>query len=272
VNVVVELEAGREVEFDVATDREGPACFLLSIYKCGSTMVNNMTKAMARANDTPFVDVDPTFFRAQVPAVQYRRDPALRAILFPGNLYGGFRHMPEAFVEDELFLAGPKILMVRDPRDALVSLYFSNARTHPIPPPIPGAREVTEMMRRSRQEALATDIDTYVVDRAPGMRNAMMAYAQIADWPTLTTVKYEDYVFEKGRLMDVIADRFGWPVRERLKEKILEWADVRPAAEDPTSFIRRVRPGDHVEKLRPDTIAALEETLQPALELFGYGE
>jgi hypothetical protein len=269
--VKITLTSGREVELEVATDREGPACFLLSIYKCGSTMVNNMAKSLAKANGRPFVDVDPTFFREQVPAGQYRRDPAIRQMLYPGNLYGGFRHMPEAFLESPRFVEGPKVLMVRDPRDALVSLYFSNARTHPIPQPLPGAREVTDQMQRQREEALASDIDTYVVDRAGGMRGAMLAYAPICEWPTLTVVKYEDYVFRKDELLDLLADRFGLQAPELLKEKILAWADVRPTVEDPTSFIRKVTPGDHVEKLRPETIATLNETLAPALEQFGYG-
>jgi hypothetical protein len=267
---VVRLASGREVELEVATDREGPASFLLSIYKCGSTMVNNMAKALARANERPFVDVDPTFFRAQVPAKEYRRDPALRQMLFPGNLYGGFRHMPDTLVESPLFVEGPKVLMVRDPRDALVSLYFSNARTHPIPTPLPGAREVTDQMQRQREEALASDIDTYVLDRAGGMRAAMLAYAPIRDWPTLTVVKYEDYVFRKDELLDLLADRFRLRAPEQLKEKILAWADVRPAVEDQTAFVRKVTPGDHREKLRPETIAQLNEIVRPALELFGY--
>lgn len=262
--------AGREVPFDVPTDREGPARFLLSVYKCGSTMVNNIAKAIARSNGEPFIEVDPTLFRAQVPPGRHRGDPALREILFPGNMYGGFRHMPEAFVESPLFVEGPKVLMIRDPRDALVSLYFSNARTHPIPPPLPGAREVTDQMERSRREALATDIDPYVLGRAAGMTNAMMAYAPIMGSPTLTVARYEDYVFQKVQLMDLIADRFGWQVSPRLKDRILEWADVRPAAEDQTQFIRKVTPGDHLEKLRPETIATLNEIVRPALDLFGY--
>lgn len=268
--VVVKLESGRELEFDVATDREGPACFLLSVYKCGSTMVNNMAKALAKRNERPFVEVDPAFFRAQVPANSWRRDPALRELLHPGNVYGGFRHMPSAFMESPLFVDGPKVLMIRDPRDALVSLYFSNARTHPIPPPLPGAREVTEQMKLARREALATDIDTYVVDRAAAMLSAQTAYAPIANWPTLTVVKYEDYVFNKDELLDLLADRFGLQAHDQLKERILEWADVRPVVEDQSLFIRKVTPGDHVEKLRPETIAKLNEILRPAMDLFGY--
>jgi hypothetical protein len=102
------------------------------------------------------------------------------------------------------------------------------------------------------------------------LAGAMLQYAAIVGLSSTTVLRYEDYIFEKGALIALIARRFGWCADDHLVELILEWADIRPQQEDPTSFIRRVTPGDHREKLRAGTIATLNEKLRPALELFGY--
>ncbi|MEO0343733.1 MAG: hypothetical protein AAF198_09885 [Pseudomonadota bacterium] len=46
--------------------------------------------------------------------------------------------------------------------------------------------------------------------------------------------------------------------------------DIRPEFEDPTKHIRKGAHGDHVEKLRPDTITQLNEILKQPYRKFGY--
>lgn len=261
---------GRSVTFEIETGLEGPAFFFLSIRKCGSSIFNNIGKALAEANGRNFVDVHTRFFFANVGGRLWAEEPSLRDILRPGNAYGGFRMMPLAWLDTELFQSSPKVLLVRDLRDALVSEYFSNAYSHPIPQPADEHSEVTDLMRKQREDARALEIDDAVLRRAGGMLNTAMKYEPILDSQSLTLLRYEDYIFDKAALMRLIADRFGWKADDELIRLILEWADVRPAHEDPTNFIRRVTPGDHREKLRPETIARLTETLRPALERFGY--
>nr|MBA3810888.1 hypothetical protein [Caulobacteraceae bacterium] len=45
----------------------------------------------------------------------------------------------------------------------------------------------------------------------------------------------------------------------------------RPPVEDPSAHVRKVTPGDHVDKLKPATIAALNTRLAPILRDHGYG-
>ena len=98
----------------------------------------------------------------------------------------------------------------------------------------------------------------------------MLAYAPLLDSPTLTLLKYEHYIFRKSALIALVAERFGWRASPELVARILAWADSRPDVEDPKAFVRRVTPGDHKEKLKPETIARLNEILAPTLELFDY--
>jgi hypothetical protein len=55
-----------------------------------------------------------------------------------------------------------------------------------------------------------------------------------------------------------------------LLEQILGWADVMPEEEKPTAFVRKVRPGDHRDKLDAATIARLNEIFAEEIAKYGY--
>jgi hypothetical protein len=268
--IPVALATGRTVEFEIRQGSDGPSLFLFSVRKCGSTIFNNIAHAMAKANNCHYVDIGDTFFRANVLPRDYCNDEGLPAILHRGNVYGGFRDMPHALWPSPLFCDGPKLLMVRDPRDALVSLYYSNAYSHPIPQSTGEHDEVAQHMERQRAIALGTPLDKYVIQYARGMKHSMMQYRALMQNTRTTLLKYEDYILNKGALMRIIAEKFGWQADDELISETLKWADIRPEAERPTEFIRKVTPGDHQEKLSTATIAALNEILMPVFELFRY--
>jgi hypothetical protein len=269
-DVTVTLQTGRTVTFEVDLDLDPPAFFVLSIRKSGSTMVNEVVTAMAIATGRRSVEVGTTLFHSNVLEIDYREDPGLLDILHPGNVYGGFRLMPRIFAESQLFRASPKILFVRDPRDALVSGYFSTAFSHPIPAAGPEGNEVTEQLQRQRTRALALNIDQWVTRNAADFNMNMLEFAPFVGEPSTLLLKYEDCIFDKGTMMREIARHFDWEIDDELIGLILEWADVRPEKEDPKEFIRQVTPGDHGNKLRADTIATITKILEPGMDLFGY--
>lgn len=268
--VTVALANRRKVRFEIDRGRDGPAYFVLGVRKCGSSFFNELCIHLAKLNSRQFVDVAGTFFFENVPAPQWERDPALCDLLCAGNVYCGFRKMPVALAEHDIFLDGQKMLMVRDPRDALVSEYFSSAYSHPVPARTDADSPVTDVMERLRREALNSDIDAFVMRHAPGMKNAFLGYVDVARSPRTAVVKYEDYIFRKPDLVRLITRHFDWTVTQAEIDEMMGWADLHPAVEDPTAFVRHVTPGDHRLKLRPATIAALDKLLKPAMEAFGY--
>lgn len=268
--IPVKLANGRTVEFDVREGLESPALFLLSVRKCGSSIFYKIAHAMARANNCNYVNVGGTFFTANIVSNDYVNDAGLVDIIRRGNVYGGFRDMPAALLATPLFRKAPKLLMIRDPRDALVSQYFSNAYSHPIPCAAGPHADVVKQMERQRAETRKMAVEDYVLRQARAMKHTMLRYRPVAGKAQTTVLKYEDYIFDKRRLMGVIAEKFGWRADEELVRGILEWADVRPENENPTSFIRKVTPGDHREKLSAAAISSVNEILEPALRFFDY--
>jgi hypothetical protein len=267
--VIVSLANGQRVPFDINREGHEPACFVLGIRKCGSTLLNNMCRMMIDMNGRHYVATD-VFFHSNVRENVWSHDPAICDMLHAGNIYGGFRMMPTAFASHPIFRDGPKILMVRDPRDALVSHYFSMAFSHPVPVRKDSASEVTDAMERQRAQALQSGIEQMVLKSAPDMLKAFLGYAEVARASETITIKYEDYIFRKADLINVIANHFGMVVSQSQVDQIVGTFDTRPDVEDPKAFVRRVTPGDHRVKLSTEIIAKLNQVLQPAMATFDY--
>lgn len=254
------------VPFQIRRAPGKPAWFLLGVRKSGSSIMNAMGAALAKMNDVNYVDVAGRLFEHGVGVPAWQRNEELGALLHGGNLYGGFRNAPIGLADHPLFRAGRAALLVRDPRDALVSEYFSNAYSHSIP----AEGEARELMLAQRATALAANIAEYVRRMAPALRDTLREFRPFLGHRGLKLYRYESAILDKrGFLLDLCA-HFGWQVSDRQLEMILGWADVMPEEERPTQFVRKVLPGDHREKLDAATIAHLDRLLAEELLLFGY--
>ncbi|MCR0983679.1 sulfotransferase domain-containing protein [Roseomonas populi] len=253
-------------EFDIALAEDAPAYFLFGIRKSGSSIANAMITALANYSNVNFVDVAGQLFAKGVSVPAWQNDAGLGELLHGGNLYGGFRNAPLGILQHPRLQSGPKVLLVRDPRDALVSEYFSNAYSHSIP----AEGETREMMLQIRSQALNASVRDYVLTKAPLFARTMREYQGFLSMPGMRVYRYEDAIMNKGWFLRGVCEHFGWTVSDAQIGQILNWADVMPDEERPTEFVRRVKPGDHRDKLDEATIAKLDEMLADELAWFGY--
>jgi hypothetical protein len=258
------------VAFPAATPgAAAETCFVLGIRKCGSSVMNSIVADLARQNGKLYRDIAGRFFEADIPERIWRHDPATLNLLVAGHVHGGFRAMPLVFARHELFAASRKILMVRDPRDALVSEYFSNAYSHALP--AGGQGGATQDLLALRAAALTASIEATVLRQAPALNHTFLEYAAVAGDPATRLFRYEDVILSKRRWVRDIAAHFDWSAEaDGFLDGMMSWADVLPAVERPEQFIRKVVPGDHRNKLSPRVIEQLNEMLAPAMRLFGY--
>lgn len=255
------------VTFEINDQNQDTPSFVLSVRKSGSTMFNQVCKRLANHNQANFVDVPAGMFRSNMPASAWIRDPELNNLVYPGNTYGGFRNFPVALADNKLFRAAKKILLVRDPRDALVSEFFSNAYSHKIPQGKGGARErLLEQRRIAREQG----VESYVLERVPLMQRTLGEYIPWLDDPNLLLLKYEDIIFNKSKMIDDVCAHFGWQCKPAFKEATIAAVDIRPDKEQQTEFIRKVTPGDHLEKLSADAISEINEQMGDVLNAFQY--
>jgi hypothetical protein len=266
----ITLANGQAASFAIVDREDRPSFFLLGIKKSGSSIYNRMAAALAQFNHYAPVDVAGTFFKQNITIKSWINDPAVERLLAGGNLYGGFRNFPAALATTEFFRKCKKALLVRDPRDALVSEYFSLAYSHSIPKPSDQGNVVTRAMKKARHNMLHRDINDFVRKAAPGFNNILLQYAVLLKDPSALVMKYEDVILNKRALIQKLCSHFQWQVTTGKIENILRWADVVPNTEDKKAFIRKVVPGDHAEKLDRKTIDALNVALEPSMNAFGY--
>ena len=267
---MIKLADGREVPFELADGSAQEPRFVLGIRKCGSSLLNSMLNDLGRLNGMPFVDVGGRFFSANIAEQEWRHDPAVLQMLAPGMVYGGFRTMPLVFAQSPLYRKSRKVLLVRDPRDALVSEYFSIAYSHSLPE-ADGAGGVRDEFLAMRRATLAASIETVVLERAASMNQAFVEYAEAAADPLTKVYRYEDVILNKRPWVQSMAEHFGWRAdMPGMLDGMMGWADKVPTQERSQEFVRRVIPGDHREKLSASVIAALGVALRPAMGLFGY--
>ncbi|MCR0983685.1 sulfotransferase domain-containing protein [Roseomonas populi] len=270
VPVTIAIGDKGNLTFQVARSGDRGACFCLGVRKSGSTMLHKIVHFLARHNGVNAVDVPGTFFKNGFNVSDWV-NADLSEVVRPNNVYLGFRSFPVNFTNYEIFRGGQKIFMFRDPRDALVSQYFSDAYSHSLPSAKTetGAKASEEFLKK-RADALATDIDAYVLKHARNFQNTLLAFKDVLEDPTCLTLRYEDYIFQKKRLIHKILKHFDWSLPPGKVEALLGQIDAVPNAEDKTKFVRRVIPGDHRNKLQPETIRRLNNQMRDAMALYDY--
>ena len=258
----------RTVDIQVADEPPKDICFVFGVRKSGSSILNNVVHAVAKMNGVHFVDIAGQLFQNGIPVRDWQRDADMGKLLKPGNVYGGFRNFPIGLAGDVTFNNSKKLLMVRDPRDALVSEYFSNAYSHSVP--VSG--ETRNDMLALRDAALKSEIDAYVLKMAPLLRNTLREYTRLDDCNIHRTLRYEDVITRKRHLLSELCSFFSWSLSETQSNQILGWADIVPETEQPTEFVRKVTPGDYLQKLSPETISKLNDLFAAEMQHFGYGQ
>jgi hypothetical protein len=232
--------------------------------KAGSSMFYNILRDLCDDVGLTFVTIPGTLFRAGVEVRTVNVDAELSET---GHLYGGFRHFPD--FEIKMLDTARTVLLVRDPRDVLVSHYYSTQDSHPLPTPDSALR--TNMLA-DRASAKSKSIDRWVVDNHGAvMRNLEGYLAQrFLRRPNVAIYRYEDVVFRKRDWIRDLVAWYGWEIAEARVEAVAAKADVFPSRADPMKHIRQVTPGNYRTALKPATQNLLTNQFRQLLNLFDY--
>lgn len=273
VDIVFPELNNKVVSFDVAQGGESQPepMFALGIRKCGSSIFYSMINALCIHSNVKFVDVAGRLFEEGVTTPFANRNTQLSEMIENGNVYGGFRSFPVYFKNSQKFKQARKVFLIRDPRDALVSEYFSNAYSHSMPkgdPDSPGFKE----MENLRANALNAQLETYIKERVNPMIHTFMEYKDLLNDPNVKVFKYEEIIFDKKALLRDVGAHLGLSYTELLLDQIMGWADKRPDTESPTEFVRKVTPGDWKEKLTEEFQSVLTAEVSEVLNIFNYAK
>ena len=190
------------------------------------------------------------------------------------------------FVPTQTLADASIILHLRDPRDVLVSMFFSYCYMH--------AGEI-ERHTGYRKAVAEAGIDKFVLDMVGepfyqyrgdygiGSRykkhvgtvlDRYQCYlTELLRRPNMVAVSYEEMVLAFPSWLEKIVGAFALPEPEETRAVVAARHANSVAAEeeeDVWSHKRKVTPGDHREKLQPETIRELDRIFAPVLERLGY--
>ena len=160
------------------------------------------------------------------------------------------------------------VLMVRDPRDLLVSEYFSVAFSHMLPPD----RAKRRTFAAQRRFAIENGVDAYALRYCERMRLTFERYArQLLGRPNVHFTKYETMIADfEPWLRDLLAFCALEPSAELMRTFLDEGSAPAPSVADTRVHRRQVSSGEHLRKLKPEIVERLNESLAPVLAEFGY--
>jgi len=100
---------------------------------------------------------------------KWKTDPDLLKLIVDGYIYYGFRDYPPIFKTGIDFTKTKNVLLVRDPRDALVSQYYSFK---------PGGSHILpeEKKHTLKKQGVEISIDEYVLQFAQKLFNKLTDY------------------------------------------------------------------------------------------------
>jgi len=236
----------------------------VTMHKAGSVFVSSVLADLARLKRMPHVDFAGEAFRKGLVEWEYCVERS-GLLAVPGYFFGAFRGP----YLDKIADTGESrvVAQVRDPRDCIVSLYFSYKFSHAKP----GRGEQRNKFSEVREAVESTDIDTFAVSKASEYRHRMeLIHRFVKCHEGALLLKYEDMIsdfdFWYRQICAFLEVRPGWLMRRGHARGVCP----ETASGDPNAHRRQMLPGDHRRKLRPETISRLNETLGPVLAEFGY--
>ena len=257
---VVRLVSTKEVSYEIVlpkTKLSDPIGYAFAFARGGSTLLHALLSDYCSNVSQPCISINDQAFQQGIATREISSDA--NPLLTMGYLYLGFRHFPTNG------FALPKnatvIHLIRDPRDMLVSLYFSIKYSHELK---------NEKLKSLNRYAHEISVDTFVLQRAGLYLKIYEQYTKNLNVKKIATYRYEDVIFEKFEWLKSMVNHLGLPYNEEDVVKVSKKHDVIPDVEDERSHIRSVRPGNFRSKLEEETVVKLNDMYSNLLEKYGY--
>jgi hypothetical protein len=252
----------QEMVIEIPAASKYPSFFVFAMHKSGSVMQDKILEEVCAEFEIPMISIAKTAFKQGIEEGAFEQN-ICEIFQETGYCYYGFRYFPQYL--KEFNLSGfKKILLIRDPRDIVVSHYYSMKKSHTVP-----QGEVGQKLLELRDELAHTEVDEYVLKKAPGFKNILKNYGIIED-EKFKLFRYEDIIFNKQEWVQNILDFLGLELPEDRVKAIAAKHDIFPSAENQNTHIRKVTPGDYKNKLKPETIEQLNDCFKEVLEKYGY--
>jgi hypothetical protein len=242
-----------------------------SFNKAATQYIKSILQRCAAENGMVSVGFNEYAFHSDFPYLDHLTSDELQEyshVFRPtGYLYSVFGGMITGIPHLESYKV---VLVARDPRDILVSNYYSTAFSHPLP-----TGEKRFGFRAKRAKALSSTIDEFVLSDSERLLGVFERYQELlldgsAD-VYLTT--YEKMVDDFNDWLAKLIHYCDLSISSGLMQSLQEEsAHRKPKKENVRRHVRKGQPGDHVHKLKRETVEELNGRFASVLARFGYDQ
>lgn len=247
-----------------------PSILHFSVNKAATQHTKEVLKSLTKPEGLVPIDYNDYAFHSRKPFLDHLTAQEMKGYQHLFNPKGYLYSVFGGFVQDIPDLSRYKvILMVRDPRDILVSDYFSITKSHPEPSK-EGDKNPAFLERRSQSQSMP--IDAFVLSEAPQYHTRLTTYLQhLKDKPNVLTLRYEDMITDYKFWLESIVHFLELSPNPKVTKKLLQSRQRGfTVKENPSSHHRKGVHGDFLEKLKPETISNLNAQFKDILTQWSY--
>ncbi|MBS1729185.1 MAG: sulfotransferase domain-containing protein [Bacteroidetes bacterium] len=229
-----------------------------TVNKSASTFIKKTVASLIGKDNASHIRL--TAYLSPEKREKYFNNPVFMKKVFKekGFFYGSFMS-PYPFPNLEKFKV---LLVLRDPRDVLTSNYFSTLFNHPL--------TANDMIEKRKKYADYT-IDQYVLEFADDLHERYKGYCdKLLHKENVLFLKYEDMVADFKSWLQKLVAYLELKDKDKKIDELVEATKFRVEKENKKSFVRNITPGDHKNKLKPETIAKLNDLFKNELIQLGY--
>ena len=248
------------------TDR--PSVTAFSLAKAGSTLLYNMLSEISGEAGLVYFSVENTLFSQGVGPNE--RPARIGKVFVPtGYCYGGFRQFPAYPIP--ILNRVKSVFLVRDPRDMIVSLYFSLLKSHSIPAES-ALGSASADMRKARDKLAALTPDEFAADAVRNYVKMFEGYLAHGFHyrKNVIVYRYEDVIFAKEAWLRDICDWYEWSVPDATIRSVAQRFDLVPDVENADEHVRQVKPGNFRQHLNNRSTNVINKVLKEYMTTFGY--
>lgn len=243
---------------------EAKSIVFIGMTRGGSSIISEIISVMAQSQGYEAVDIEGGHYDRGVPP-EHISPQVFENIALNGYYYGPFRGASSPLRKADL-RGLQKIVVVRDPRDCLVSHYYAMKNIHTS---FSIGKNIDEM-QKGREISLG--IDDHCLDVVDDYREILRGLMSFLYRNSDAIVyRYEDIFSNPMEWIMAMSARLGFVLSDEALAKAVVMADFVSASENEFAHKRQGRPGDHIQKLRGATIESISRSLEPELSLLGYG-
>lgn len=243
-----------------------PSIIWFTAHKCASVYMTEVLQKLAPEVGMKHINYEGDFWINGKSFFEELKDnPGEKYFQSYGYIYGAFRGffygaLPSSIENFENYKV---VLMLRDPRDVLSSLFFSTAYSHNIP------ECYQSEMLDARNKTLSAGIDNYVLDQQEIHQTMEYYCKKCLNQPNVLFLRYEDMVDHHEKWLNTLLNWLDLEVSQSFLNELVKTANFE-VTEDVFAHKRQVKAGDHRRKLKVSTIRKLNQRYDFILKSLGY--